>query len=216
MNQNLKIFITLILIIATILVAYYGSYLPFSKSRAFISSMRTLGQTASLDSFKKTFSFPLDIPSPVGQEELVRQLGNISLNVVQQNNNPKAIEDLVSYLESYYRPIVERNKGMSFSQDLYVLGSVNELAFLKTSNKAFFDASKKYFERAVEYGPKRPQALYGIFDIYRLEGNVNGAKAVADQILSQWPNDDKTRSIITEFLKKAATKNLPKSSSTTR
>lgn len=203
MSTTLRKIIAVLAILILILVAYYGSYLPLQKSRGFILAMRSLGPSPTLADFEKIFSRVLDTPSPIGQEELVRQVGSIVLNIVQQNNDPQAIKKVIALTDKYYEPIIRRNRGMSFSQNLYILGSINELAFLKTREPAYFNSAKNYFLKAVEFGPNRPQALYGAFDIFRLEGNIEGVKKTADKILEQWPSDEKTRALLAEFTKQA-------------
>ncbi|TSC82498.1 MAG: hypothetical protein G01um101420_331 [Parcubacteria group bacterium Gr01-1014_20] len=203
MNPILKRVISVFLVIAMALIAYLGSYLPFKKSSGFILTMRSLGATASIADFEKNFSTILDAPSPIGQEELVRQLGSAILSITQQNNDPQIIKKLITFAEKYYDPIIRRNRGMSFSQNLYVLGSINELAYLKTQDPAYFNSAKKYFLKALESGPSRPQSLYGAFDVFRLEGNVPETVKVAEKILSQWPADDRTKTLLQEFLSQA-------------
>ena len=200
MNPTLLKITSLCVTILIVFVAYYGSYLPFQKSRAFIKSMRDLGTSASIQDFKKNSSIPLDLKSPIGQEELVQQLASVTLNVVQNTDNPQIIKELVNHLESYYAPIFEGNRSIGLGQSLYVVGSVNELAFLKTQERPYFESAKKYFAKALELGPRRPQSLYGSFDLYRLEGNVEETKKIVDQILTQWPGDEKTRNLLKEFL----------------
>lgn len=183
-------------------IAYYGSYLPLKKSKAFIQTLRSLSTARSFGDFTKAMSIPLNIPSPIGQEELVRNLGNIVLGVVERSGSPpELIAGSIEYLESYYRPIIERGRGMSFSQNLYLLGVTNQLAFANTKQIKYFEAAKRYYEDGLRLGPGRPQFLYGVFDIYRTENNVPRAKQVGEQILSQWPQDERARRGLEDFLK---------------
>lgn len=200
MNPAITKTTSIFIVIIIIFVAYYGSYLPFQKSKTFIKTMRTLGSSASIQDFKKSTSIPLDFKSPIGQEELVQQLASLTLNIAQSTDNPQVIKELIEHLENYYQPLLKKNRSIGVSQSLYVLGSINELAFLKTQDRAYFDSAKKYFLKALEFGPRRPQSLYGVFDIFRLEGNVVEATRVAETITNQWPADEKTRVLLQEFL----------------
>ncbi len=186
-------------------VAYYGSFLPMRKSQIFISTMQSLRSVNSVSGLKDAFAKPLGAPSPIGQEELVRNSANVVLGVIQQTDKPDVIADLMNFMESSYQPIVERGRGMSFEQNLYILGALNELSFVKTRDPKYFNASKSYFSRGLELGPKRPQFLYGLFDIYRMEGNVDGVKNIADQILAQWPDDDRTKTALADFIAQSLT-----------
>jgi hypothetical protein len=185
-------------------VAYYGSYLPLQKSQSFIATLQSLSSVKSLQEFEAKLSTPLDLPSPIGQEELVRNTSNITLNLVQQNNSSGTIGEVVSYIEKYYAPIIDRGRGMSFEQNLYVLGTINEIAFIKTHNLKYLEDAHKYYDEGLTLGPTRPQFLYGMFDIYRTEGNVDGARAIKDRILSEWPGDQRTIDGFNQFIQYVA------------
>ena len=174
-------------------IAYYGSFLPMRNSQIFISTMQHLQSITSVTDLTNALSAPFDAPSPIGQEELVRNSGNVVLGVLQQSDNPEVIGSLMDFMETAYRPIIARGRGMSFEQNLYILGTLNELAFVRTKDPKYFTAAKNYYLQGLALGPKRPQFLYGKFDIYRIEGNVDGVKKIADQILAQWPNDERTQ-----------------------
>jgi hypothetical protein len=181
-------------------LAYYGSYLPFRKSQLFIAALRSLNAIRSLNDFKAAFDKPLKAPSPIGQEELVRNMGSTVINVIisTQNDDPKdLIAALVEYLEEYYRPIMERRNGMSFTQNLVVLAAANQEAFIRTGEPRYFEAAKRYYEEGLRRGPDRPQFLYGVFDMYRLERNAEGIKRIGERILKNWPTDDRVRNAIT-------------------
>lgn len=202
MNEYLKKLSAFVLIAIVLSVGYYGTYLPMAKSRLFISTMRKLGSAKSVDDVKNYFSAAFNFPSPIGQEEIVRNGTNSMMNIVQSTNNQAVISQVIDFTKSYYRPIVDRGKGMSFGQDLYVLGIINEAAFLKTKDPKYLADAQFYYERGRELGPNRPQPLLGLFDVYRLEGSVDGTQKIADRILSQWPNDDRTRAELADFLQK--------------
>lgn len=200
MNDDLKKVIAVSASILIMLVGYYGSYLPMRKSVLFIASMQKTSNLKTIDDFEKNLSVALDAPSPIGQEELVRSMSNTIANSIQGVSDPKGIDELVRYVESYFGPIIARGKGMSFGQDMYVLGMLNEFAFIKTKEPKYLAASEKYFKRELILGPKRPQGLYGLVDIYRMEGNVDGFKTIVGQILSQWPNDARTKATYDEYM----------------
>lgn len=183
-----------IAVVASLLVAsaaVYGSYLPMSKAEMFIATLQGLqtSPVSSLNELVSRLSVPLDYPSPVGQEELVRNTANNILGFISQSSDPTSTAVLVSFLNNYYAPIIASGKGMSFGQDLYLMGAINEMAYAHTRNPVYIADSQKYYEEAVALGPNRPQSLYGLFDVYRAEGNVSGAIAVGKKILSNWPND---------------------------
>jgi len=210
MNQLYKKIIGVVVSCLLVFSVYFGSFLPLRKSQSFINTMHdlNLNKEPSLDGFKKSLSVPLDLPSPIGQEELVRQVASLIMNIINQPNaDPAVINDLLSYINRYYEPITNNGTGMSFNQNLYILGTMNEVAFVKTNQVKYLEAAKKYYQRGHELGPNRPQPLFGLFDVYRMEGNVEQVKAIAGQILSQWPNEERTRQALADFLNRSLTKN---------
>jgi hypothetical protein len=183
-----------IIIVAAIFgIAAYGSYLPMRKAQMFIATLQGLqtkqGQATSLQDLESKLSTPLDYPSPIGQEELVRNMANSILSFVQQSNDASSTAALIGYLNSYYDPILNAGKGMSFGQDLYLEGAINEIAFANTGDPTYLAAAQKWYTEGVTLGPNRPQALYGLFDIYRAESNATGTIAVGTTILRNWPTD---------------------------
>ncbi len=172
-------------------IAVYGSYLPMRKAEMFISTLQSL-QTSpvnSLDELTSRLAVPLDYPSPIGQEELVRNTANNILSFLSQGADATSTAVLMSFVNSYYAPIIAQGKGMSFGQDLYLMGALNEVAYMRTGNPAYIADSRKYFEKAVALGPNRPQSLYGLFEVYRIGGDIAGMEKIGEKILSNWPSD---------------------------
>ena len=48
---------------------------------------------------------------------------------------------------------------MSFGQDLYLEGAINELAFAGTGDPTYLAAAQHWYGEAVQLGPNRPQAI---------------------------------------------------------
>ena len=78
---------------------------------------------------------------------------------------------------------------MSFGQDLYLVGAINEIAFAQTGNPTYLIAAQKWYSEGVALGPNRPQSLYGLFDVYRAEGDSTDTIAVGTTVLKNWPSD---------------------------
>lgn len=202
MDSTIKKFIAIVAVAFILAVWVYGSYLPMRKAQAFIATLQGLQAkpVASLDELKGRLSEPLDYPSPIGQEELVRNMANSVLAFVQRGADPASIAGLIDFLNGYYGPIVSRGRGMSFGQDVYLLGMVNELAFARTGDGKYLDAARKYYLQANQLGPDRPQPLYGLFDIYRTMGDVASTQAVVNKITANWPSDQGVRAALAQFL----------------
>jgi hypothetical protein len=178
--------------------------MPMRKAQMFIATLQALqtqqGQATSLQDLENKLSAPLNYPSPIGQEELVRNMANSVLSFVQQGGGPTSTAELISFLNSYYDPILDQGKGMSFGQDLYLEGAINEIAFETTGDPSYIIAAQKWYSEGVTLAPNRPQSLYGLFDVYRAEGNVSGTIAVGSTILKNWPSDARIQQAMATFL----------------
>ena len=191
-------------IVAAILgIAIYGSYLPMRKAQMFITTLQALqtqqGQATSLQDLENKLSTPLNYPSPIGQEELVRNMANSVLSFVQQGGDATSTAELIGFLNSYYDPILNAGKGMSFGQDLYLAGAINEVAFSTTGDPTYLAAAQKWYSEGVALGPNRPQSLYGLFDVYRAEGDATDTIAVGTTIEHNWPTDTRIQQTMAVF-----------------
>ena len=195
--------VAIIIVAAIFGIAIWGSYMPMRKAQMFITTLQALqtpqGQATSLTDLENKLSVPLNYPSPIGQEELVRNMANSVLSFVQQGGNATDTAALIGYLNSYYDPILNAGKGMSFGQDLYLEGAINEIAFAQTGNPTYLAAAQKWYSEGVALGPNRPQSLYGLFDVYRAENNVSGTLAVGTTILKNWPTDTRVQQAMSLF-----------------
>jgi hypothetical protein len=203
-----------VIIVAALLgVAAYGSYMPMRKAQQYIATLQGLqtqaGAAKSLQDLENKLGAPLDYPSPIGQEELVRNMANSVLGFIQQGGNASTTADLVGFLNGYFDPILQNGKGMSFGQDLYLEGAINEVAFATTGDPSYLAASQKWYSEAISLGPNRPQALYGLFDVYRAEGNASGTIAVGTTIMRNWPSDTRIAAAMGQFLASSTTSTAP-------
>jgi len=192
-----------IIVLAIFGVAIWGSYMPMRKAQMFIATLQGLqtqqGQATSLQDLENKLGAPLNYPAPIGQEELVRNMANSVLSFVQQGGDATSTAELIGFLNNYYNPILDQGRGMSFGQDLYLEGAINEIAFASTGNQTYLDAAKKWYQEGVALGPNRPQSLYGLFDIYRASGNTTGTLAVGTTIMRNWPTDANIKAAMTLF-----------------
>jgi len=204
MNQLSKQIIAISISFFVLVMVFYGSYLPYKKSKTFISSLNALGagQIRSFEQLDKIVSSSLKINSPIGQEELIRQFLGVFAGFINQSDSPEVIDILVKYIESYANPILQKGKGLSFNQDLYLAIRFYLTAYEKTKDQKYLDKAKQYAELSYSLGPKRPQVLYSLFDIYRLENNMEKAKEIGNQILNYWPDDASVKEAYDELLKK--------------
>jgi hypothetical protein len=199
--------IAIIIVVAIFGIAIYGSYLPMRKAQMFISTLQSLqtSPATSLQDLETRLSVPLDYPSPIGQEELVRNMANSVLSFIQQGGDASSTADLISYLNSYYDPILDQGKGMSFGQDLYLEGAINEVAFAQTGDPTYLAAAQQWYAEGVALGPNRPQSLYGLFDVYRAAGDETDTIAIGTKILSNWPSDTQIQQALQQITEATST-----------
>jgi hypothetical protein len=184
-------------VLAIMFVAYYGNFLPLRKSQSFIYLNRTLGTVRSWEQLQAIASESLDKNSPVGQEEIVRSFTNMLLAVIRSNGqNPGLTAAVMEYVHRYYDPIINRGRGMSFQQNLYVLGLMNQIAYAQTKDVAYLDEAERYFVMAVNLAPKRPQSLYGLLDVYRMKQDRKKMEEIGNRILSLWPEDQNVKALL--------------------
>ncbi len=181
-------------------LAVYGSYLPMRKSKAFIEALNALPNADSVSKLEEIFSVPLDLPSPIGQEEIIRNIANTVMMYVDEN--PAVADDIIRYIRSYFDSIIARGKGMSFTQDVFLLGTIHEVALQRTQDAKYFPQMKEYYLEGNRLSPRRPQFLYRLFSTYQLEGNIAEAKKIGIQVLNQWPDDSAMRDALESLEKK--------------
>ena len=195
----------LIAIIASVLllgVAYYGSYLPMKKSQAFIKGMRAMGNIQTIGEFQALFTEILAIPSPIGQEELVRHLTSSVAPFLGNEKNTAVVPTVVQFIEDQYRSIMGRGTGMSFTQNIFVLATMYQTAFVRTSDVRYLEAAQQNYLRGLELAPRRPQFLYGAFDVYRMAGDVQGVLDTKTNIMELWPDDERIGPAVDEFMRR--------------
>jgi len=59
--------------------------------------------------------------------------------------------------------------------------------------------------QGISRAPHRPQFLYGLLDVYRLQGNTAGVIDTRDKILALWPDDQRVKDAAQKFLDGQAT-----------
>ncbi len=153
-----------------------------------------------MDDLRKAIIPALELSSPIGQPELVRNLANSLMSVVRNTDNPELIDACLKFLAEYYNPIIEKGRGMSFGQDLYIIGVIHEISAIQSKNPTYLDVAEQAFLSGTEASPNRPQYLYGLMDVYRFKQDGDRFKSVADKILENWPNDQKTKKLVEDIV----------------
>ncbi len=174
---------------------YFGSYLPLKKSQLYVQGLRAL-QTAeprSLQEFNNLFDPVLDSYSPIGQDELVASYLDFIINVINQQTDQQLIMTLVSQAERRVAPILEAKKGFNFSQILFDIGRIYQIAAYKLKSQSYYEKSVELYKEGLKFSPNRPIFLYGLFELYKFGGDKEGEKEVGTTILKYWPGDEEVR-----------------------
>ena len=199
MNSLTKKIVALVATLGLLYIAYYGSWLPLQKSEAFIDGLKKLSAVQNIEQFEALFDSIFTRKSPIGDEELVRNFVGISGTLISNATDPALVARVVQYVDKYYQPIVKQGKGMSYTQNLYALGRFYQIAFLRTQDPHYIQVAIQYYREGERLSPNRPQFLYGLFDMYRLTGDVTGVEEVSKKILTLWPSDTRINQALVEF-----------------
>lgn len=202
MSETTKRLIAAVVSIAALAVLVYGTYLPFRKSRLYITALENSGQAASLDQFLVPFMAALEAPSPMGQEELVRNFGGTVGSIVEGSKagvDETIVRALGATLDRYAQPIVERRSGLSQAQTFYTLLSAYRIFDGHDDTKNFRDRYGSLLKRGIEISPDRPQFLYGLIDFERRYGSNAEARKYAERVKELWPADDNIDRVLREL-----------------
>lgn len=207
MDQEAKKILSILVALGLAGLIYYGSYLPYVKSASLVSTMNYLqngggnGTGVTLQEFENSFAALLSIPSPVGQYETIRQLDSTIGSVLTNTTNipEQSAAELASFALKYTQPIINSGTGANFVQNFVNMGDIYREMGSKYNNKQYYDIALRYYKEGLSYSPRRPQFLYGELSIYLGEQDNADAISVAKQIVSYWPADTNTQSILKQL-----------------
>ncbi len=180
----LRYFVCTAGIILAFLGIVYGSFLPFTRSQRFIQALNALGggQIKSFQDFQTTFDGVFNYYAPVGNEEVAKFLAGDVMQLVSQPGQPEAIARMVvQYIEPHM-----------FKNDVRHLLSLGQMYYTLWKNygkSSDYVTAEGYYLKALAIGPKLPPVLYSLLSIYAEAGQIAKVKAVAETILTYWPQD---------------------------
>ncbi len=188
MNFLIKKIVIVIIIIIVLSGIFFGSLLPIAKSRRYINFLQTVPNAPlSLNDLKKELDKVTRFYSPIGQEEVVRYIGNDILNVVVSGNQQEIVNrELAQYIELHL-----------FKNDirhLIIIGELHRALWMKYGKEEDYKKSEEVYLGALEMAPKFPLVLNNLFDLYGKKGDKEKMKKIGAIILNHWPNDEKVKS----------------------
>lgn len=173
----------------------YGTYLPYRKSTLFITAIQTTQDATSLQDFLTPYMAALEAPSPIGQQELVRNFASTVSSVAnnlrqsQQNLRPELVRALGATLDRYALPVISVRSGASQAQTFYALASAYDALDAIDESKEFRGRTDQLLHRGIELSPDRPQFLYMLVDFAQQHGSEAEQLGYLEHILRLWPTD---------------------------
>lgn len=167
-----------ILIIVVAVFAYMGAVLPVKKGSMYIQANNQTRSYNSVTEMKQEFNKVFEYSSPIGDKEVRKFFMTSLLNLIRNQPEP-VVEELISYAES---KMVE-------DEFLHILRVANmyNIAWQKFGDDKFFEGTEKYYLKAHEMGPKVPQPLFNLYDIYKKNNQPEKAEEIGNKILELWP-----------------------------
>lgn len=181
MNTELKYVGIGLVIIALIAAIVYGALLPLLKSQRYIRAINMLGSVHSVAEFKANYDTVFDFYSPVGQEEVAKFFGTDMIGFVRQNSSEAVARELAEYADA--------RMAKGDVRHLLILGQIYFALWDQYHNRGDYERALGYYRDALLIGPNLPPVLYGLMDIYRIGGDVDGVMEMASRILAIWPSD---------------------------
>lgn len=174
---------------------YAGTYLPYRKAAAIIRVHERLQSVQTVNAFLGMLEEVLALPSPYGQEEETRFLGEKLFGAVSAQADPRAVNAFVAYAERILEPFLDR--GASPTQTRFLLGRIHQAAWAGTGEARYAGRSEDLYLGCLEASPRRPQCLYALLRLYESGNKRQQAKLVAEEILKYWPTETRARKILT-------------------
>lgn len=174
-------------VILLLFLIYLGSYLPFRKASLFIQTLRSFNTVKSLEDLEKRLDRLFDFYSPVGDEEVLRFLTTEFVKVMQGNLPQPLAAFLVGYTENRYLEYVSSRVNVNVVKLIVQLAQLRTVYGLKYQDSQSLAAAEKYYKEGLKLSPRRPEYLFGLYDLYRTVGRLQEAAELGKEILIYWP-----------------------------
>lgn len=190
MNDDFKKIISIIGIIGIAALIYFGSILPFVKSRLYLEVLNRLNSVKNVGDIEDAFDSALNFYSPVGQEEITRYISNNVLSFIDSKNPEAPIREIAKYMESR---MFKNN-----TKHLLTIAWMHERLAKVYNQPADLKIAEEYYQKVLILNPKSPQALYGLLTIYQVTEDKEKSRQLAEKILQYWPDDKNIEAIIAQ------------------
>jgi tetratricopeptide (TPR) repeat protein len=191
------------LIVLAVLALIFGAYLPLEKSQALIVSLNQVGNAKSIQEFESVFNATFDLYSPVGQPESLRFFGNQIVGILSNKLPADVAQALIDYADGVFETNRDKGgvRGLNRTQTELIQANIHYLNWANFKKEEDFKISEEHYLKAEELSPNRPQALYGLLQLYMSNEDLPKVREVAEKILTVWPNDQKLKEFVATFPK---------------
>jgi hypothetical protein len=170
-----------------------GAILPFRKAQLCLELVEEGASFASVDALEDTIDRVLELGSPVAKRDAIG-LALKAATTMSDADHAQAeasLRDLLAHVEPKALPD-------DVQHHLDVVGLRTTLAS-RFFRKVDYDATIAHLMAVKRVAPSFPAALYGLFKMYRIGGNVAGMREVGAEILALWPDDTSTRDALAKL-----------------
>ncbi|MBI1960726.1 MAG: hypothetical protein HYS43_00400 [Candidatus Liptonbacteria bacterium] len=189
--------ITGIILIAALF--YWGTIVPYEKSRRLVSALYATRSAGSAEELFAAINGSVRYRSPIGQEETVRMIVNTLSSILGslgEKNAPVIVPLFVRYINDISLPLVSRGKGFGYTRLIFSMGEFYQAAWMKTRTPAFAARAETYYRQCLALSSHRPECLRGLLLLYADGGKKEEARVVASEIARFWPDDPSVTAIL--------------------
>lgn len=183
---------TIIGIILVLALFYWGTIVPYEKSRRLVAALYAARSAGSADELFTAINDSVRYRSPIGQEEAVRMIVNTLSSIAGSlgENNTAVIAPLFArYVDDISLPLISRGKGFGYTRLIFSAGEFYHAAWTKMRTAAFASRAETYYRQCLALSPHRPECLHGLLFLYADSGEKEKARVVSSEVARFWPDD---------------------------
>ncbi len=169
--------------ILALLAIYFGAILPYVKASRYIAAETTANSISDERDFENHFNYALQFYSPIGGEELPKYLSSDITSLLPRLASPDS-EPVARALVNYIEPYLWQND----VRHLIVIAQMHYILLRNFHRVEDFKAVETAFNQAHEIGPKLPQPLFGLYQLYTDAKQTAAADTEKAEILKLWPD----------------------------
>lgn len=144
-----KVSVGVVGLISLIILGFiFSIYFPLRKAILFNNALAKVAMISSVAEFQSTFQPALRAYSPYGQDEILKMMGGVVIDLLQKNPSPEVAHALVQFLDEEYQSVLARGRGNVFAENYFIIGRAHELAGER-------EVAARYYQEALTRWPRR-------------------------------------------------------------